>query len=46
MDYAKLTHFNGVYLRQADDAAWPRRCWALAKRGVLFGTIGGDRVRR
>ena len=46
MDYAKLTHLNGVYLRQADDERLAREVLErLAKRGVLFGTIGGDRVR-
>jgi glutamyl-tRNA synthetase len=45
MDYAKLTHFNGVYLRAADDARLLRDVLErFAKRGVLFGTTGGDRV--
>ncbi len=47
MDYAKLTHLNGVYLRQADDDRLTKEVLTrLAKRGVLFGTIGGDRVRQ
>jgi len=46
MDYAKLTHLNGVYLRQADDARLAEEVLRrLAKRGVLFGTLGGDRVK-
>jgi glutamyl-tRNA synthetase len=45
MDYAKLTHFNGVYLRAADDDRLTRDVLArFAQRGVLFGTVGGDRV--
>jgi glutamyl-tRNA synthetase len=45
MDYAKLTHLNGVYLRQADDARLTRAVLEiLAKRGVLFGTNGAERV--
>lgn len=45
MDYAKLTHLNGVWLRQADDARLTREVLErLARRGVLFGTLGGDRV--
>jgi glutamyl-tRNA synthetase len=45
MDYAKLTHFNGVYLRAADDTRLTREVLErFAKRGVLFGTEGGDRV--
>ncbi|MBR0682444.1 glutamate--tRNA ligase [Roseomonas eburnea] len=45
MDYAKLTHLNGVYLRQADDERLTRATLeVLAKRGVLFGTDGAERV--
>jgi len=45
MDYAKLTHFNGVYLRAADDERLTREVLErFAKRGVLFGTDGGDRL--
>ncbi|HZF76589.1 MAG TPA: glutamate--tRNA ligase [Acetobacteraceae bacterium] len=45
MDYAKLLHFNGVYLRQAEDARLARDVLArLAKRGVGFGTDGAARV--
>ncbi len=45
MDYAKLTHLNGVYLRQADDARLTRAVLeVLGKRGVLFGTDGAERV--
>ena len=47
MDYAKLTHLNGIYLRQADDERLTREVLErLAKRGVLFGTEGAERVRR
>ncbi|WP_237217336.1 glutamate--tRNA ligase [Falsiroseomonas oryziterrae] len=46
MDYAKLTHFNGVYLRAADDERLTREVLErFAKRGVLFGTDGAARVR-
>jgi glutamyl-tRNA synthetase len=39
MDYAKLTHLNGQYLRMADDDALTRDVLErLAKRTVLFGT--------
>jgi glutamyl-tRNA synthetase len=45
MDYAKLTHLNGVYLRQADDARLVKEVMQrLAKRGVLFGTEDAQRV--
>ena len=45
MDYAKLTHLNGVYLRQADDDRLTRAALeVLAKRGVLFGTDGAERI--
>ncbi|MBW6396250.1 glutamate--tRNA ligase [Roseomonas sp. HJA6] len=45
MDYAKLTHLNGVYLRQTDDARLTREVLEiLAKRGTLFGTDGAERV--
>ncbi|MBD0272026.1 MAG: glutamate--tRNA ligase, partial [Acetobacteraceae bacterium] len=46
MDYAKLTHLNGVYLRQAGDERLTREVLErLAKRGVPFGTEGAARVR-
>ncbi|MBL6457965.1 glutamate--tRNA ligase [Belnapia sp. T6] len=46
MDYAKLTHLNGVYLRAADDARLTEEVLKrLTRRGVDFGTLGGDRVR-
>jgi glutamyl-tRNA synthetase len=46
MDYAKLTHFNGVYLRAADDERLLRDVLArYATRGVLFGTDGAERIR-
>jgi glutamyl-tRNA synthetase len=46
MDYAKLTHFNGVYLRAADDERLTREVLErYAKRGVDFGTDGAERVR-
>ncbi len=45
MDYAKLTHVNGVYLRAADDRRLTREVLErLAKRGVLFGTEGAKRL--
>jgi glutamyl-tRNA synthetase len=45
MDYAKLTHLNGIYLRQADDERLTREVLALlGNRGVLFGTDGAQRV--
>lgn len=45
MDYAKLTHLNAVYLRQTDDGRLTREVLELlAKRGVLFGTDGAERV--
>ena len=45
MDYAKLTHINAVYLRQADDERLTREVLRiLARRGVLFGTDGAKRV--
>jgi glutamyl-tRNA synthetase len=46
MDYAKLTHLNGLYLRAAEDARLAREVLErLAKRGVLFGTDGAKRVQ-
>ena len=46
MDYAKLTHLNGVYLRAADDARLTEDVLRrLAARGIDYGTLGGDRVR-
>jgi glutamyl-tRNA synthetase len=46
MDYAKLTHLNGVYLRQAEDARLAHEVLErLAKRGALFGAEGAERVR-
>ncbi|MGG5809522.1 glutamate--tRNA ligase [Falsiroseomonas sp. CW058] len=46
MDYAKLTHFNGVYLRAADDERLTREVLTrYAKRGIAFGTEGAARVR-
>ncbi len=45
MDYAKLTHLNGIYLRQADDERLTREVLTiLGRRGVLFGTDGAARV--
>ncbi|MBV1798334.1 glutamate--tRNA ligase [Siccirubricoccus sp. G192] len=47
MDYAKLTHLNGQYLRQADDARLTQEVLErLTRRGVLFGTRGAERVER
>ncbi|MBL6080266.1 glutamate--tRNA ligase [Belnapia sp. T18] len=46
MDYAKLTHLNGIYLRAADDARLTEDVLRrLAARGIDYGTLGGDRVR-
>ena len=46
MDYAKLTHLNGIYLRQADDDRLAREVLErLAKRTVGFGTEGAARIR-
>jgi glutamyl-tRNA synthetase len=46
MDYAKLTHLNGVYLRQADDARLTEEVLRrLAKRQVAFGTLGAGRLK-
>jgi glutamyl-tRNA synthetase len=46
MDYAKLTHLNGVYLRQANDARLTEEVLRrLAKRQVAFGTLGAGRVK-
>src|SRR5690349_14711542 len=46
MDYAKLLHLNGVYLRAADDARLTREVLErLGKHGVSFGTLGAERVR-
>jgi glutamyl-tRNA synthetase len=48
MDYAKLTHVNGVWLRRADDARLAREVLArLAHRTELaLGTEGMHRVQR
>jgi glutamyl-tRNA synthetase len=47
MDYGKLTHLNGVYLRGADDARLAHETLErLARRGVSFGAEGAERVRR
>ena len=47
MDYAKLTHLNGVYLRQADDDRLAHDVTArLAHRGDLaLGSIAAARIR-
>jgi glutamyl-tRNA synthetase len=46
MDYAKLSHVNGVYLRGADDARLAREVLErLGKRGIGFGTLGAERVQ-
>jgi len=46
MDYAKLTHFNGVYVRAADDERLTREVLErFARRGIDFGTDGAARVR-
>jgi glutamyl-tRNA synthetase len=47
MDYAKLTHLNGVYLRQADDERLTHEVLQrLAHRPDLsLGSIAGQRVR-
>jgi glutamyl-tRNA synthetase len=46
MDYAKLLHLNGVYLRQADDERLTKEVLArLARHEIPFGTLGAERVR-
>ena len=47
MDYAKLTHLNGVYLRQADDERLTHEVLArLAHRpGLALGSIAAARIR-
>lgn len=46
MDYAKLAHFNGVYLRQADAASLlPEVMRRLTKSGLDFGTEKAARVQ-
>jgi glutamyl-tRNA synthetase len=46
MDYAKLIHVNGVYLRGAEDARLTREVLErYARGGVAFGTDGAARVR-
>jgi glutamyl-tRNA synthetase len=46
MDYAKLNHLNGVYLRQADDERLAEEVLRrLAKRRIAYGTLGAARVR-
>jgi glutamyl-tRNA synthetase len=46
MDYAKLTHLNGVYLRQADpERLLPEVARRLFARGEMFGTDKLGRVR-
>jgi glutamyl-tRNA synthetase len=45
MDYKKLEHFNGVWLRATDDARLTKEVLTrFAKRGVLFGTEGAARI--
>jgi glutamyl-tRNA synthetase len=45
MDYVKLTHLNGIYLRAADDDRLTREVLQrLTKHAVDFGTDGGDRI--
>src|SRR6185312_47916 len=48
MDYAKLTHLNGVYIRQADDERLTREVLArLADRpGLALGNHVAERIRR
>ncbi|WP_439594781.1 glutamate--tRNA ligase [Falsiroseomonas sp.] len=46
MDYAKLTHLNGVYLRAAEDDRLVRDVLArFTKRGIDFGTEAAARIR-
>jgi glutamyl-tRNA synthetase len=46
MDYAKLLHFNGVYIRGAEDERLVREVLTrYAKRGIGFGTEGAARIR-
>ncbi len=48
MDYAKLVHFNGVYIRQTDDERLAREVLArLAHRHELsVGSIAAERIRK
>lgn len=46
MDYAKLSHLNGVWIRAAEDDRLTREVLErLAKRTVLFGPEGARRLR-
>jgi glutamyl-tRNA synthetase len=46
LDYAKLAHVNGVYLRGADpEALLPDVMHRLTAKGLLFGTEKAARVR-
>ncbi|NKC30414.1 glutamate--tRNA ligase [Falsiroseomonas selenitidurans] len=46
MDYAKLTHLNGVYIRAAEDDRLVREVLArFTRQGVDFGTIAAARLR-
>ncbi len=46
LDYAKLSHLNGVYLRGADpDALLPEVMRRLTAKGLLFGTEKAGCVR-
>ena len=46
MDYAKLLHLNGVYLRAAEDGRLAHDVLErLARRDVPFGAEGAERVR-
>jgi glutamyl-tRNA synthetase len=48
MDYAKLTHLNGIYLRKADPERVARQVLERLARhpSLSFGTEGAARVRR
>ncbi|MBU8547029.1 MULTISPECIES: glutamate--tRNA ligase [Roseomonadaceae] len=46
MDYTKLTHLNGVYIREADDDRLLREVMArYSQRGIGFGTDAAARIR-
>jgi glutamyl-tRNA synthetase len=46
MDYAKLLHFNGVYIRAADDDRLTRLVLERLSKGAIgFGTDGAARIR-
>jgi glutamyl-tRNA synthetase len=48
MDYAKLTHFNGVYLRQADDERLTKDVLErlIHRHALSVGAIAAARIKR